>query len=175
MTASRLRRLREEADTARARAREVQGQADAAYACHFREAFALTARAEQAEKEAATGVQDLQHLQIALEDTAGELTQARAKLKMMAQRLEELSGPPPEDASVMLLLRYGQPHSLHPDKQAAYDYAATLGAPPSSWGPRGERPVAEVPWVCVPFIYDSARDHFRSVTAPTVEPLGGAA
>ncbi|UZJ31008.1 hypothetical protein [Streptomyces endophytica] len=160
VTRIRLARLVAEADAARAQAREVQGRADAAYGSHIREVFALTARAEAAEKEAETAVQDAQLLQIALEDTAAELAQAR-------------SGPA-ADASVMLLLHYGEPHSLHPDRAAAYAFAATLGVSLDGWRPVGERPAAEVAWRCVPFIYDATGDHFRSVTAPAVEPPGGA-
>ncbi|MGY4974043.1 hypothetical protein ACWGCC_33330 [Streptomyces nigrescens] len=76
---------------------------------------------------------------------------------------------------MVLLLHYGRPHSIHPDKPAAYAHAATLGAPSSGWVPVGERPAAELRWVCVPFIYDAAGDHFRSVSAPAVEPVGGVA
>ncbi len=65
VTRTHLARLTEQADAAHARAREVQGLADAAFGSHIREVFALTARAEDAEKEAATATRDIQHLQIA--------------------------------------------------------------------------------------------------------------
>ncbi|MFH8685121.1 hypothetical protein [Streptomyces lydicus] len=174
VTRSRLARLVAEVDAARTEAREVGGQADAAYGSHIREVFALTARAEAAEKDAATADLGARLLQSVLEDTSAELTQARGELAAMARRLEELSAPP-VDASVVLLLHYGEPHSIHPDKPTAYAYAATLGAPSSGWVPVGERPVAELRWACVPFIYDAARDHFRSVAAPAIEPPGGVA
>ncbi|AOP50627.1 hypothetical protein [Streptomyces lydicus] len=174
VTRTRLARLAAGADAARARTCEVQGQADAAYSSHIREVFALTARAEAAEKDAATADLGARLLQSVLEDTSTELTQAREELAAMARRLEELSEPP-VDASVVLLLYYGEPHSIHPDKPTAYAYAATLGAPLNGWRLADERPAAAVTWRCVPFIYDAARDHFRSVAAPAVAPSGGAA
>ncbi|MGW9044116.1 hypothetical protein ACWGQL_16365 [Streptomyces lydicus] len=174
VTRTRLVRLVAEVEDARGRAREVQGQADAAYRSHVREVFALTARAEAAEKDAATADLGARLLQSVLEDTSAELTQAREELAAMARRLEELSAPP-VDASVVLLLHYGEPHSIHPDKPAAYAYAATLGAPLNGWRLVDERPAAAVAWRCVPFIYDAACDHFRSVAAPAIEPPGGVA
>ncbi|MEV0600998.1 hypothetical protein AB0I82_17105 [Streptomyces sp. NPDC050315] len=173
VTRTHLAQLAAELDTARARTREVQEQADAADGAHIRETFALTARAEVAEKKAETTRQEVRSLQITLEDTAAELAEARTELTGMAKRLEELSQTP-TDAFMALLLFYGQPHSIHPDQQAAYAYAATLGAPLSGWGPADERPATEVRWRCVPFIYDADGDHFRSVTAPAIEPSGGA-
>ncbi|MFL0397416.1 hypothetical protein ACH0CM_32470 [Streptomyces albus] len=173
VTRTRLAHLAAAVDAARARNREVQEQADAAYGSHIRETFALTARAEAAEKKAETTRQEALSLQITLEDTAAELAEARTELADMAKRLKELSQTPAV-ASVMLLLYYGEPHSIHPDREAAYAYAATLGAPLSGWGPPDERPAADVQWRCVPFIYDVDDDHFRSVTAPDIEPSGGA-
>ncbi|WP_030258637.1 hypothetical protein [Streptomyces violens] len=173
ITRARLLHLAAAVDAARARTREVEKQADAAYGSHIRETFALTARAEAAEKTAETTRQEVRSLQITLEDTAAELAEARTELADMAKRLKELSQTP-ADASMWLLLHYGEPHSIHPGQSAAFAYVATLGVPLSNWGPMDERPVAEVRWRCVPFIYDVGRDHFQSVIAPAVEPSGGA-
>ncbi|MFJ9408920.1 hypothetical protein [Streptomyces sp. NPDC101393] len=174
VTRTHLAHLTEQADDAHARVREVQGLADAAYGSHIREVFALTARAEDAEKGAENASRNFRLIAIALEDTAAKLAKARAELADMAERVQELSAPA-EGAFMVLLLHYGEPHSIHPDQAAAYAYAATLGAPLSGWRLADERPAAAVPWRCVPFIYDAGRDYFRSVTAPSIEPSEGAA
>ncbi|MEV0602192.1 hypothetical protein AB0I82_23200 [Streptomyces sp. NPDC050315] len=173
VTRTRLAQLAAELDAARARTREVQEQADAAYGAHIRETFVLTARAEDAEKDADIARMCARMLRLTLEDTVAELDEARAELADVKKRLRALSETP-TDASMMLLIHYGEPHSVHPDREAAYAYAATLGVPLSGWGPPDERPAAEVRWRCLPFIYDADRDHFRSVTAPATEPPGGA-
>lgn len=175
VTRTRLVALQQDADGARERAREIQGAADRAYAGHLRAVFDLTADAEAAERAAEADRADAEIVREILERTEAQLANARATVTEQAARIEALSAPTPADASMALLLYYGQPHSIHPDRSAAYAYAATLGAPSSGWVPVGERPAAELRWVCAPFIYDAARDHFRSVTAPAVEPLGGAA
>ncbi|WP_030617076.1 hypothetical protein [Streptomyces sclerotialus] len=95
-------------DAARARTRELEQQANTAYGSHIRETFVLTARAEAAEKKAETSRQEVRSLQITLEDTAAELAAARTELADMAKRLEELSQTP-ADASMALLLHYGEP------------------------------------------------------------------
>ncbi|MFG2861233.1 hypothetical protein [Streptomyces sioyaensis] len=175
VTCARLAALQRDAEGARERAREIQGAADRAYAGHLRTVYDLTADAEAAERAAEANRAEAEIAREILERTEAQLADARAKVTEQAARVEELSAPPSADASMALLLYYGKPHSIHPDRSAAYAYAATLGAPLSGWVPVGERPAAELRWVCVSFIYDSACDHFRSVAAPAVEPLGGAA
>ncbi|MGW9079680.1 hypothetical protein [Streptomyces kronopolitis] len=173
VTRTRLAALQREADRARAQAREVQGQADAAYACHVRAAWNLTAEAEAAERAAETARTQAEDLAQALERLQEELVQTQGTVAEQAARIEELSAPAPAGASMVLLLHYSRPHSIHPDKPAAYAYAATLGVPMNGWV-SDERPAAEAWWRCEPFIYDAAADHFRSVSAPSVEPVGGA-
>ncbi|MFF7703242.1 hypothetical protein [Streptomyces lydicus] len=175
VTRTRLAALQQDADGARERARGIQGAADRAYAGHLRTVYDLTADAEAAERAAEAERADAEIVREILECTEAQLADARATVAEQAARIEALSVPPSANASMVLLLYYGQPHSIHPDRSAAYAYAATLGAPSSGWVPVGERPVAELRWVCVSFIYDSVCDHFRSVTAPVVEPLGGVA
>ncbi|MFG2861576.1 hypothetical protein [Streptomyces sioyaensis] len=175
ITRARLVALQQEADQARAQAREVQGQADAAYARHVRTAWNLTAEAEAAERAAETARTQVEDLAQALERVQAELVQTLGTVARQDARIEELSAPAPAGASMVLLLHYGKPHSIHPDEAAAHAYAATLGVPLSGWVPVGERAAAEAWWRCVPFIYDAGRDHFRSVAAPAVEPSGGVA
>ncbi|MFF4278740.1 hypothetical protein ACFY0Z_08085 [Streptomyces kronopolitis] len=174
VTRTRLTALQQEADQARARSREVQASADAAYARHVRTAWNLTAEAEAAERAAETERADAVMVRELLECTEALLASARATVAEQTAQIEALSKTP-ADASMVLLLHYGQPHSIHPDKAAAYAYAATLGAPSNGWVPVGERLAAELRWMCTPFIYDAGRDHFRSVAAPVVEASGGAA
>ncbi|SEC16776.1 hypothetical protein SAMN05428945_2212 [Streptomyces sp. 2224.1] len=175
VTHARLAALQQDADGARKRAREIQGAADRAYAGHLRTVYDLTADMEAAERAAEAARADAAIVRELLEHTETQLATARATVTEQTARIEELSAPPSADVPMALLLYYGKPHSIHPDRSAAYAYAATLGAPPSGWVPIGERPAAELRWVCMSFIYDAARDHFRSVTAPAVEPVGGAA
>ncbi|MGW9075294.1 hypothetical protein [Streptomyces kronopolitis] len=174
ITRTRLAAFQQEVDQARERTREVQAAADAAYARHVRAADDLSAEADAAHLDAATVRAHAEDLTHTLERVQAELAQAQDTVAEQAARIVELSAPAPADASMVLLLHFGQPHSIHPDKPAAYAYAATLGVASSGWGPVGERPVAELRWVCTPFIYDAAGDHFRSVVAPVVEPSGGA-
>ncbi|MEW1752806.1 hypothetical protein [Streptomyces angustmyceticus] len=175
ITRTRLTALQQETDQARERTREVQAAADAAYARHVRTADGLSAEAVAAHLDAVTARAHAEDLAKVLERTQAELVQTQGTVAEQAARIEELGAPAPADASMVLLLHYGEPHSIHPDKPAAYAYAATLGVPLNGWVSVGERPVAELRWVCTPFIYDAGRDHFRSVAAPAVEPLGGAA
>ncbi|MFG2529258.1 hypothetical protein [Streptomyces sp. NPDC048516] len=175
VTRAQLAGLQQDIDQARARTREVQETADRAFAGHTRSAQRLTAQLKTARREAEVARADALDLQAALDNIKAQLAEAHDRAAEQAARTEALSAPAPADASMALLLYYGKPHSIHPDRSAAYAYAATLGAPLSGWVPVGERPAAELRWVCMSFIYDAARDHFRSVTAPAVEPLGGAA
>ncbi|MFI9076843.1 hypothetical protein ACIGW8_10160 [Streptomyces sioyaensis] len=173
VTRTRLAALQQDANQARERTREVQAAADAAYACHVRAAWNLTAEAEDAERAAETARARAEELAQSLERLRAELVKARGTVAEQAARIEALRAPAPAGSSMVLLLHYGRPHSIHPDKAAAYAYAATLGVPLNGWV-SDERPAAEVWWRCEPFIYDAAADHFRSVVAPSVEPVGGA-
>ncbi|MFF7230030.1 hypothetical protein [Streptomyces sioyaensis] len=173
VTCARLAGLQRDAEGARERAREIQGAADRAYAGHLRTVYDLTAEAESAERAAEADRADAVMARELLERTETQLASARATVREQAARIEALSEPA-TNTSMVLLLHYGEPHSIHPDAAAACAHAATFGAPSSGWVPVGERPAAELLWMCVPFIYDAGRDHFRSVTAPAVEPSGGA-
>ncbi|WP_329174683.1 hypothetical protein OG754_18405 [Streptomyces decoyicus] len=174
VTRARLAQLQQDVERARARTREVQEGADRAFAGHTRSTQRLTAQLETARRKAEVARADALDLQWALDNAKAQLAKAHDQAAEQAARIEALSETA-ADASMVLLLHYGEPHSIHPDKPAAYAYAATLGAPLNGWGPPDERPAARVTWRCVPFIYDAGRDHFRSVTAPAVQPSGGAA
>lgn len=178
VTRTRLARLQHDIDQARARTREVQEASDRAFSGHTRSAQRMTVQLKAARREAEGACADALDLQWALDNVKAQLAKAQGQVAEQADQIEALSKPT-ADASMVLLLHYGEPHSIHPDKAAAFAYVATPGGPSSDWVPVGERPAAELRWVCVPFIYDAARDHFRSVTAPAVdpavEPLGGAA
>lgn len=173
VTRTRLTVLQQDANQARERTRKVQAAADAAYARHVRTAHDLSAEADAADRATATARAHAEDLAQALERLQAELVQTQGTVAEQAARIEELSAPAPAGSSMVLLLHYGRPHSIHPDKAAAYAYAATLGVPMNGWV-SDERPAAEVWWRCEPFIYDAAADHFRSVVAPSVELVGGA-
>ncbi|WP_338682182.1 hypothetical protein QD712_06970 [Streptomyces acidiscabies] len=130
VTAARMRRLREDADQARARAREVRGQADTAWSEHVRQVRELTARAESAESDAAI-LRDL------VDEFAAALKQARADLA---------EAVPPAGPSVVVLLHRGEVHSVHASVHDAEAHAAAHGADPSGWVPASARPAREVTW-----------------------------
>ncbi|MEU5545030.1 hypothetical protein AB0G85_21940 [Streptomyces sioyaensis] len=175
VTRARLAGLEQDVQRARARTQEIQDASDRAFAGHTRSAQRLTAQLKAARREAEVARADALDLQWALDNAKAKLTEAHEREAEQAARIEELSAPAPAGASMVLLLHYGKPHSIHPDEAAAHAYAATLGVPLSGWVPVGERAAAEAWWRCVPFIYDAGRDHFRSVAAPAVEPSGGVA
>ncbi|MGA4801242.1 hypothetical protein [Streptomyces lavendulocolor] len=155
VTRRRMRELTDHAHQARTRAQEVQGQADVAYAAHLRAQAALTERAVSAESDAAI-----------LREHVGELHEALTRVRAEASRLE--------GRSLMLLLCFGEPHSIHLTREDAYAYAATQGAPVNAWVTTAEVQTERVPWRCVPFTYDPATTGFRSVLAPAVRAVGGA-
>lgn len=150
VTTARLRELREDVTRARARTREVQEQADQAFAGHVRSAFALTARAERAEWQVAAGEETALNLQLALEDTAAQLTDAQAELARRGERIrllvQELEAVRRDARSLVVLLHYGEPYSIHRNREAAEDYAATLGVDRHGWEPMTDRPAREVAW-----------------------------
>ncbi|MFF9524878.1 hypothetical protein ACF1DV_23290 [Streptomyces achromogenes] len=189
MTAGRLRRLEQASDRARARAREVQGQADAAWVRHLREVLELTDRAEMAESDAAILRELVAEFEAALRKTkaaAGTLRElsdrqeaalerADADASVLRERVRLLAAEL-EDArragrSLVLLLHWGEPHSIHAGREDAYAYAATRGVPVNTWGPSSDRPASEVNWRLVPFIGDETVRGLRSVAVPA--PQGG--
>ncbi|PIM70479.1 hypothetical protein CTU88_18025 [Streptomyces sp. JV178] len=165
VTADRLLRLTEESEQTRARARDVQGEAGAVWAGHVRELWELTSRAESAETDAAILREEILRLEAAL-------TAATADLTLLG---EECEAARREGRSLVLLLHYGEPHSIHADHDAACAYVATLGIPVHAWVPSDERPAAQVLWRTVPFTRDEAVNGFRSVTVPAPEGREGAA
>ncbi|MFF0745661.1 hypothetical protein ACFYVL_35240 [Streptomyces sp. NPDC004111] len=176
---SRIERLTADAEDARAEAMEVREQADTAFSEHIRSLYAATARAESAEQEISVLRADMRMLQVALEaaaadldDARDDLADARTELAARARQIEALQAPP--DTVPVLLLHYGQPHSLHRDDAAARAFAATHGAPLNTWVPEDKLPSAASRWVTVPFIFDVGQDYFVSVVAPPVSALEAA-
>ncbi|MCX4557465.1 hypothetical protein OHA02_14770 [Streptomyces phaeochromogenes] len=129
VTAARLRELRESASRARARTAEVQRLADAALVRHIHRAWELTARTEKAETATSNARWDV------------DLAQAEAALLR-----EELEAVRRDGRSLVLLVHYGVPHSIHRGREAAEAYAATLGVDRHGWGPLTDRPAREVAW-----------------------------
>lgn len=157
VTRRRLRELTDHAHQARIRAREVQGQADEAYAAHLRALAVLTERAEAAESDAAILREEVWELRAAL---------ACARAELEASRLER--------QELVLLLHFGEPYSIHLTREDAYAYAATHGVPVDGWVARTEQPADRVPWVCIAFTHEPATVSFRSALAPAVGAVGGA-
>ncbi|MFJ4458573.1 hypothetical protein [Streptomyces sp. NPDC088928] len=127
VTTVRLRRLTAALYQARRRAADVQDMSDQAFAGHTRSALDLSRRLDRAERISRS-------LQAALEDAHGELKTLKAT---------------PEKA--VLLLHYGEPHSVHPSLQAAEDHAVELGADRACWGPGTGLPASQVTWRAMPF------------------------
>lgn len=147
VTHTRLAALQQDADQARARAREVQASADAAYARHVRTAHDLTADAEAAERTAEANRADAEIAREILERTETQLADARATVTEQAARIDALSRDLDSIAGAVVLLHYGQLHSLHRDEAAAKQHAASFGIDPDGWGMvPSDRPAAESIW-----------------------------
>lgn len=168
VTAGRLRRLAQDTEQARTRAREVQGQADAAWGRHVREVWELTARAETAESDAAILRDHVAEFETALERAAVDASALRERVRLLDAELAQarLVG-----RSLVLLLHWGEPHSIHASREDAYDYAATQGAPVHGWTTTDERPHTAVAWRAISFTRDEAVMGLRNVTVRS--PHGG--
>ncbi|WP_109006082.1 hypothetical protein [Streptomyces rishiriensis] len=172
VTAGHLRRMSEAAARARARAREVQGLADAAWARHVREVWELTARAESEKTDAAILREDCFRLRDALTAMETALGERAERIRVLGEELEaaRLAG-----RSLVLLLHWGEPHSIHSSHEDAYAYAATKGVPVHAWKAGDERPASQVLWRLLTFTRDEAVKGFRDASMPSPEGWEGAA
>ncbi|MGW8883385.1 hypothetical protein [Streptomyces sp. NPDC055749] len=148
VTKARLARLVAEAERAHGDAARVQEQADTAFAAHVRTVAELTGRAEQAEQDRVA--------------YAGVVTALRAELD--AAELRE----------VVLLVRYGEPHSIHRSVHAAKACAGTHGAHPDGWRPCSGPSSASDAWATITFTFDTATDAFMCSVVPSLPVSGGA-
>ncbi|MEV5248431.1 hypothetical protein [Streptomyces werraensis] len=139
VTAGRLRRLEEEAEQARTRMRAVQAQAAAAWCRHVREVWDLTVRAETAESDAAI--------------LRGHVEEYQERVRLLAA---ELAAAEEAGLSLVLLLHWGEPHSIHASRECAFAYAATQDAPIDGWVPSDGRVHAEVAWQVLAFTRDES-------------------
>ncbi|WP_329394312.1 hypothetical protein OHA45_12195 [Streptomyces lydicus] len=146
ITRTRLTAMQQDANGARERAREIQGAADRAYAGHLRTVYDLTADAEAAERAADAERADAEIARELLARTEAQLADARATVAKQAARIDALSGDLDAIAGAVVLLHYGQLHSLHRTARAAEIHAQSLGAAEGGWGPPSERPASEVAW-----------------------------
>ncbi|MEV5267218.1 hypothetical protein [Streptomyces werraensis] len=173
VTAGRMRRLEQAARQARDRARELQGQADAAWGRHVREAWELTARAERAE---ATTSEVSTLLARAVEELSAAQQELLLKDIEIRRLREELRSGPVEGDTLTVLLHYREPHTVYASREDAYADTTAHGVPTDhAWKPCGERPAAESTWRCEPFIYDAASNGFRRAYPPAPKALGEAA
>ncbi|MFI9825487.1 hypothetical protein ACIHFC_34365 [Streptomyces sp. NPDC052013] len=170
VTAGRLRRLKQDAEQARSRARKVQEQANAAWSRHVRELYAVTDRAERAE---ATTSEVAEILARAMEELSAAQQELLLKDIEIRRLREELEGEPLEGRTLTVLLHYGEPHTIYASREDAYADTATHGGPPDGvWRPCDERPAAEFKWRCEAFIYDAGSNGFRRAFMPAPEPIG---
>ncbi|WP_405837795.1 hypothetical protein OG528_10335 [Streptomyces platensis] len=146
VTRTRLAALEQGAKRALERMRAVQASADAAYAGHLRTVYDLTADAEAAERAAEADRADAEIAREILERTEALLASARATVIEQAARIDALSGDLDAMAAAVVLLHFGQLHSLHRTARAAELHAQSLGAAEGGWGPPSERPADEVAW-----------------------------
>ncbi|MEU7051277.1 hypothetical protein [Streptomyces eurythermus] len=172
VTAGRLRRLEQTAGQARTRAREVQGQADAAWVRHLRVVRELTDRAESGESDAAILRELVAEFEAALRKAESAAEVLRERVRLLEAELEDARRV---GRSLVLLLHWGEPHSIHRSAQDAYAYAATRGVPVNTWGPSSDRPASEVKWRLVPFTQDETVKGLRSVAVPALQGGEGAA
>lgn len=172
VTAGHLHRLGEEAEQARTRAREVQGQADAAWSQHIRELYAATGRAERAEAATSEVGEILAHAMQELSAAQQELLLKAIEIRRLR---EELTGEPQEGATLTVLLHHGEPHTIYASREDAHADTATHGAPADHvWQPCGERPAAAFTWRCEAFIYNPVSNGFRRARMPVGWPVEGA-
>ncbi|WP_421109720.1 hypothetical protein [Streptomyces sp. NEAU-S77] len=166
MTSRRLRQLSTRCEQAQDRAREVQGQADQAYSGHIRALYDVTARAEEAEGDAAVIREEAVQLKADLDDAAAELDAARAELAARSDRIavlgKELEAARLAGRSLALLLHFGEPHSIHRTVETAKDYLATRGVPRDGWVPGDGRSDREVVWRLRVFTAEEGRDDFMA-------------
>ncbi|MFH8748315.1 hypothetical protein ACH4GK_19360 [Streptomyces rimosus] len=71
------------------------------------------------------------------------ITRQQQRICELEQQLTTARAAPPR---LVLLRKYGEPHSLHVSQEAAEKHATTFGAASSGWGPSSDRPAAEVAW-----------------------------
>ncbi|MEU8033352.1 hypothetical protein AB0C13_32815 [Streptomyces sp. NPDC049099] len=173
VTAGRLRRLSEDAENARTRARNVQGQADAAWSQHIRELYAVTDRAERAEAVTSEVGGILAHAMEELSAAQQELLLKDIEIRRLRRELE---GGPVEGQALTLLLHHGEPHTIYASREDAQADTATHGAPADQvWQRCDERPAATFTWPCEAFIYNAASNGFRRAHPPAARPVQGAA
>lgn len=146
ITRTRLVALQQDAVQARERAKGVQASADVAYAGHIRTVYSLTAEAEAADRKATEAEARTQELRQALDQANTDLDAARAAAAEQTTRIEALTEELSVVQGAVVLLHYGQFHSLHPDPQAAKRHAASFGISLDGWGPAGDGPAAEAAW-----------------------------
>jgi hypothetical protein len=173
LTTSRLRQLEQDAEQARDRAREVQGQADAAWASHVRELYAVTDRAERAE-------QATSEVGVILAQAVKELSVAQQELLLKdieIRRLrQKLADEPAPGRTVSVLLRHGEPHTVYRCREDAYADTATHGVPTgTAWLPADEHPAGVHGWRLEAFIYDPDSKGFRRAHVPPSKRVGEAA
>lgn len=161
VTAGRLRRMSEEVEQSRTRARAVQGQADTALARHLQQVWELTARAEKAEAAASAAGWDKDVAEAAVKVLREEADRPIAALEgaederdrrgELIERLsKEMEAAKRAGRSLVLLLHYGEPRSIHRSAEAARERVAALD-PAAVWGPRTDRPACEVAWRMLDF------------------------
>lgn len=148
VTAARLRKLSAAVEHAQASARQVQEQADCALWGHVHAELELAERAESAERAAAVIREEVAALEAALKEAQADLAAREERIDLLFRELEAARQ---EGRSLVLLLHYGEPHSIHRSQQAVQDYAATLGVSRTSWVSRTDRPASEVVWRMIYF------------------------
>ncbi|GGU84416.1 hypothetical protein GCM10010260_16840 [Streptomyces filipinensis] len=183
-----------ETEQARTRAREVHGQADAAWARHIRELWDLTTRAETAESDAGIQRDHVFELVADLErakDTSSEVGEilanavkelSAAQQELLLKDIEirrlraELQAGPVEGQTLTVLLHHGEPHTIYASREDAHADTATHGMPADAvWQRCDERPAAAFTWRCEAFIYNPASNGFRRARMPAARPGQGAA
>ncbi|MBD0423492.1 hypothetical protein H0H10_30790 [Streptomyces sp. TRM S81-3] len=173
VTAGRMHRLEQAAEHARDRARDVQGQADAAWGRHVREVWELTARAERAE---ATTSEVGTLLARAVEEVSAAQQELLLKDIEIRRLREQLRRGPVEGDTLTVLMHYGEPHTVYASREDAYADTATHGVPAGTpWVPAGERPASASTWCIAAFIYDASCNGFRRAFTPAPKALGEAA
>ncbi|WP_221938208.1 hypothetical protein, partial [Streptomyces benahoarensis] len=105
----------------------------------------LSTALAKARDDAADHQNDAEIVREILTDAEGELADARTTVAEQAEQIKKLRADLDAAVGAVVLLSYGQLVSVHPDRAAAQQHAASLSGP-ISWRPRGDAPASELQW-----------------------------
>ncbi|MFE9256077.1 hypothetical protein [Streptomyces sp. NPDC006879] len=172
VTKKRLALMEADRQAAFERARQATDAKKEASGRHIKELFAVTDRAERAEKTADEVGKLLARALDELSAAQEDLLLKDIELRRLREDLTKALVPARQ---VFVLVHYGTPVMVYRSVQDAYADTATHGVSDDrGWGP-ARRFWADAEWLLSTFTYDAAARGFRGSLTPLAEPVGGAA